>query len=131
MWSDKIQKAVVVAISGSRDYRDYNEFERIMNSLEIIRSADILVCGNYPTGIDAMVEPFCEKWRKSIVKVPVLSWQWKEGKKAGPERNERMLFLLNPVHLVAFPEAKKFGGGTRNTINIAEDNDIPVTIFEV
>lgn len=130
-WSNKVENQFVVAISGTREYKDFAEFERLMNSLEVVRKATVLVCGEYHLGIDAMVRPYCEKWRKSYIGVPVLDWQWREGKKAGPERNERMLFTTKPDHLVAFPDARSFGGGTRNTIKIAEDNDIPVTVIEL
>lgn len=65
-----------------------------------------------------------ESWafhRKIPVCVFPANWRF-EGKAAGPIRNSRMLSIMEPDFVIAFPG----GRGTEDMASKAEANDVPV-----
>lgn len=118
-----------ILITGSRNFNDYDVFEKHLLGLDILKKRCMLISGGQ-RGIDSLVKPFCIKHRHFYVELPVLNWEWDDfGKSAGSMRNERMYIFGDPTYVVAFPGPES--RGTYQALNIGKKLDIPHSVFEV
>ena len=95
-----------LAISGSRDFHNYDKFEKIMlNFLSDKKTNKIITgCAN---GTDKMARVFAKKYDIQLI---VHTADWSLGLKAGPIRNKKIIDDAN--YLIAFPS--KTGKGTQS-----------------
>lgn len=97
-------------VCGGRDYNDEFILWSVLGHLEGSGGVDELIVGDCPTGADAMAR----NWAVGRGHVPtVFSADWeKQGKAAGPIRNQRMLDEGKPDLVLAFPG----GRGTEDMV---------------
>ena len=108
-----------VLVCGGRDYDDYDTVIYCLDAVHNEYGVTLLVEGG-ANGADAHGGiwadnnqiPRCTMWA---------NWT-KQGRKAGPIRNQNMLDLLHPDCVVAFPGGK----GTSNMIRLAEQSGVTV-----
>jgi hypothetical protein len=118
-----------ILVTGSRDWTDEGA---IMDALAdvsgeltgVVGGPVTLVHGACPTGADKIAHEVAIRWCWPIEAHPA---DWSVGKKAGPERNQRMVDLGADVCL-AFPLANS--RGTRDCMRRAEAAGIPVKVVE-
>ncbi len=112
-----------VIVCGGREYRDHQCVYRILNSelKNIDDSSFFILIQGGATGADQLVRQWAIDKGIHCATVPAL-WG-KFDKSAGPKRNRAML-LLQPTKVVAFPGGK----GTRNMVELARAQNIPVRI---
>ena len=110
-----------IAVSGSRERLTLHDEQAIR--AELVKFVGVIIhVGDCPTGVDAFIR---EVWPKSIRKDFCADWGF--GKRAGPERNGRM---LNGVSvLLAFPGPKS--KGTLDAIKQAIANGIETHVFPI
>lgn len=82
----------------------------------------LVVVGDCPTGVDAIVRDACEAWGLHV-KVYVADWH-EFGRRAGPYRNGQMV-ADGAIRCLAFPG----GRGTADCMRQAAGALIPVSIF--
>lgn len=109
----------IVAVTGGRNFRDYEKIENTLNHLHLGLSITLLVHGGC-SGADLLSETWAHKNGIHTARVNAL-WE-NYGKAAGPKRNEVMLSELNVKLLVAFPGGK----GTDSCCRIAKSLGIYV-----
>jgi len=113
-----------VAIVGSRDYTNYDEFKWFVETtLQTWRLDDIQVVTGGAKGADSMAE----KWAiENNLAIKIFKPDWlKYGKAAGPLRNQQI--VENSTHVIAFPS--KSGKGTQDTIIRAKKLGIEIAIY--
>jgi hypothetical protein len=98
-----------VLVCGGRDYKDYDKVKEVLNAVGHI---DTIIHGA-ARGADTLAGRYAAEMGIAVIEYPAL---WSVyGRRAGPERNERMLRQSNPDLVVAFPG----GTGTAHMINLA------------
>lgn len=111
-----------VAIVGSRNYKNYQEFLTLLDEPKIVPTH--IVSGG-AEGADTMAAKFA---RGAAIPITIYFPNWtKHGKPAGMIRNKQIIDDCEV--LIAFPSPKSVG--TRNTISLAEAKGIPTHVFEV
>jgi hypothetical protein len=86
------------------------------------RHLDTIISGMAP-GADTIAAEFAKDMGIKLEKYPISETEWaKYGRAAGPRRNRRMIVEGKPHFVLAF----NGGPGTRNMIQQAKNNDIPV-----
>lgn len=86
------------------------------------RHEDTIISG-MATGADTVAAEFARDMRLKLDPYPISEAEWaKYGRSAGPRRNRRMIVEGKPNIVLAF----NGGPGTRNMIQQAKNNDIPV-----
>lgn len=118
-----------ILITGSRDYSDHLKIERVFkNVMRKFSSYDsfCLVSGACPTGADNIGEKVASELGWQIERYPA-DWS-KDGKAAGPIRNQRMVDT-NPDICLAFPLGNS--RGTYDCIKRAKKANINTKIFNV
>jgi hypothetical protein len=81
----------------------------------------LVVVGDCPTGVDAITRDACDAWGLCVQAYVA---DWSVGRRAGPERNGRMV-ADGAVHCLAFPG----GNGTADCIRQAHRAGIQVTLM--
>lgn len=136
---------MILAITGSRTFTDANKINTELMGVHNKRSIDVLFSSGCRDGADAL----CTEWAFNngiqIVSVPA---PWKQGKRAGFDRNLFMLELAmslatgtqQALRLVAFAEQctlqrctlprPHFTHGTRNCIGHARKLGIPIKVIK-
>lgn len=115
----------VVIVTGGRNFSDRKALFAFLDK-EYPRHGriDLLVHGDCPSGADMMAD----EWARSR-KVPraLFPANWDgEGRSAGYQRNERMLWALRPHRVIAFPG----GNGTKHMVKTAKQKGVPVTKYD-
>lgn len=101
-----------LAIVGSRDFNDYDELVRFIESKFDLSRIDTVVSGG-AKGADALAERFAEEHNMKMI---VKKAQWERyGRAAGPKRNKLIIEEADVV--AAFPTSKSTG--TRNSMQLA------------
>lgn len=101
-------------VCGGRDYRDHGTVWQALGNIHARTPIDVLIEGG-ATGADR----WCAKWASCQHGVETLTYpaNWnKDGRAAGPIRNQRMLDEGKPDLLVAFPG----GRGTADMVRRAK-----------
>jgi len=78
---------VRVAFTGGRAWRDESSVRAVVDRLD--PASALVLVGDCPTGLDALVRRLASA-RQLNVRVYEADWR-REGRSAGPKRNERML----------------------------------------
>jgi hypothetical protein len=120
-----------VLVCGGRDYRDHGAVWQALGAIHTRTPIDVLIEGG-ATGADR----WCAKWANCQHGVDTLTYpaNWnKDGRAAGPIRNQRMLDEGKPDLVVAFPggrgtadmvrRAKAAGVEVREITSPAKDTD--------
>lgn len=87
-------------VTGGRDYADRDAVFAALDRVDAKRKVFLLIHGAAP-GADTLADEWAEARGVARAQCPA---DWKrEGKAAGPLRNQRMLDLMAPDGVVAFP----------------------------
>jgi hypothetical protein len=109
-----------VIVTGSREWIDRETLEEKLGNA----CPSVVVQGGCPTGADAMARDWA---RRNGINSVTYHANWKLlGKRAGPERNGRMLAAYPNAHVLAFPLG---GPGTRDCINQANNAKMAVSVY--
>lgn len=106
---------------GGRYYTDRATADKVLDALAASSSLLLLATGACPYG---GADELAETWAKSR-EVDYVGYPAKfkrDGKRAGPERNQRMLEVFRPDLVVAFPG----GRGTADMVRRAESAGVDV-----
>lgn len=110
-----------VIVCGGRDYDDRSAVYGALDALrQSVPHGTLVVIQGGATGADELARDWCCTMETEYVNVPA-KWS-KEGKKAGPLRNQRMIDVYEPELVLAFPG----GSGTADMVWRAENACIPV-----
>jgi hypothetical protein len=121
----------ILLATGSRFFEDYAQLKACLDPFLEQNHFDMIVAGGCD-GADLLVKQYCAKESYYYGEIPVLPWEWdKFGNMAGPMRNNRLIEVFKPVHCVAFLKMGEKNRGTKNCSGQCEDQDIPVTYFNV
>jgi hypothetical protein len=113
-----------VLVCGGRDYKLAKFLYSVLDNLARHEVVDCIIEGDAP-GADRMAGYWAKKNRVDL-KIFQPNWE-KDGRAAGPRRNQRMLEIGKPDLVIAFPrDSGKFGGGTLDMIQRAERAGVPV-----
>ena len=121
-----------ILVCGGRHFEDYNLLKNILDKvlkLKKLTPQDVEIVSGHCKGADKLGERWAEE-KNASVKIFPADWV-KYKKSAGPIRNKQMIDYITCFSdklVVAFvsPNSK----GTRNTISLAQKNNIPVIITE-
>ena len=116
-----------LAISGSRNYTNYEEFCKILNEYLSDNKEVELECviSGGAIGTDTMAEKYAND--NNILFLVFKPEYEKYGRSAPLVRNKKI--IKNATHLIAFPSAK--GSGTQHTIMCAKKSGIPCKIYDI
>ena len=110
-----------ILICGGRDYRDWDAFRlAIRTVLKAVDGEELRIVHGGATGADAMAAKWAEEHGCECVAYEA-DWR-REGRSAGPRRNQRMLDNEHVSLVVAFPG----GRGTADMVRRAEAKGIQV-----
>jgi hypothetical protein len=108
-----------VLVCGGRDYDDRDQLFRILDAAHVANPIVCLIHGA-ARGADSLAADWALD-RDVLCNAYPADWD-RDGKAAGPIRNQRMLDEGKPHIVIAFPG----GRGTADMIRRAEKADIPV-----
>ena len=125
-------KTTKIIICGGRHFNDYGLLMTRLNDIIASKKVDIKqveIVSGHCEGADMLGEKCAADLG---AKCTVFSAQWKKyGRSAGPIRNKQMIDYIkdcdNPIVLAFVNERTK---GTRNTVSLAQKNNIPVFQYE-
>lgn len=108
-----------VLVCGGRDYDDENSLKMVLDAAHSANQIVMLIHGA-ARGADTLAEQWAEANGVTSNAYPA---DWKrDGKAAGPIRNQRMLDECKPHLVIAFPGGK----GTADMISRSEAAGVPV-----
>lgn len=113
-------------VCGGRDFADREKLDRVLRLVDRTKGPiKTLIHGAAP-GADSLAA----KWADDTGLVEfgeVLAFpaNWRDGKRAGPIRNQQMLDEGKPDMVIAFPG----GTGTANMIKLARAAGVPVAVI--
>jgi hypothetical protein len=123
---------VRVIVTGSRDWPDdsavfFTLYDALRQARWIGEVLDV-IHGGCPTGADAYAAGWCAIARKLGYPVNEIVYEadWSIGRKAGPERNKRMI-EAGADKVLAFN--RNNSRGTSGTMKLANDAGIPVELY--
>ena len=116
-------KNAKVAVVGGRDYEDYQTLCSVLDYYNDKYGISIIVSGG-ATGADTLAEKYAHS-RQIDLHVFMAYWN-KEGKRAGPRRNLRIVEYCDLM--IAFPT--KDSKGTYNAISLAKKLNKPVYVYK-
>ena len=108
-----------VLVCGGRDWRDRGFVYRHLHWFNRTRGPIKLVIQGGAPGVDTMADDWA---RNSAINSDTFQADWREGPKAGPLRNQRMLDQGKPDLVVAFPG----GRGTADMVRRARAAGVEV-----
>lgn len=110
-----------ILICGGRDYSDWDGFCRAMHAVTVdVHGEELRIVHGGASGADAMAARWADEHGYECVAY-YADWG-REGRAAGPKRNQRMLDAEHVSLVVAFPG----GRGTADMVRRAEAKDIDV-----
>lgn len=112
------ERGLRVLVCGGRDYTDYDAVCRVLDAIHADRKIAAVIHGN-SRGADSLAHRWAIGRRVGGWACPA-NWS-RDGKRAGPLRNQRMLGH-KPDMVLAFPG----GRGTADMIRRAEKAGVPV-----
>lgn len=113
-----------VLVCGGRDFGNAKWLYAVLDDLKKREVVDCIIEGDAP-GADRMAGYWAKKNRIDL-KIYPANWA-KEGKAAGPRRNQKMLDNGKPDLVIAFPRASgEYGDGTLDMIARAENSGVTV-----
>jgi len=112
---------MIIGVSGTRSFEDYNKFSEIMDDF---KDVDSIVSGG-ARGTDTMAERYAKE--NNIDFSEYLPEWGRYGRAAGPIRNEKIVEASDLI--VAFHNG--ISRGTQSTIDIANKTGTKIMIFAV
>lgn len=118
-----------VLVCGSREWTSSQHRDIVFTFLDTFNK-------KYP--VTKIIEGECrgpdlwsKEWaQKESIGVVAFRPHWeKQGKKAGPERNLRMIKEGNPDYVLAFTDNIEASKGTKNMVMLARKEGIPVYVY--
>ncbi|RXP52351.1 DUF2493 domain-containing protein [Lutibacter sp. HS1-25] len=114
-----------IIIAGSRTFTNYQKLKQTCDHILQDQTNIEIVSGAYNKGADKLGEQYAAERGFPLTKFPA---DWKRYRKAaGPKRNQQMANYADV--LVAFWDGES--KGTKNMINLAEQNNLKVIIMDV
>lgn len=98
--------------------RDYAELEAVRAEFRLLSAGSVVIHGCAP-GADSLADQVAKEMGFEVLRFPA---DWSRGKKAGPERNLKMLREGKPTMVLAFPG----GSGTANMVALALRARVPI-----
>ena len=103
------------------DDKDYDDHESLATVLDAAHQANPIECLIH--GAARGADKLADEWaQKRGVEIEAYVADWRDGKRAGPMRNQQMLDQGKPHMVIAFPGGK----GTADMIRRAEAAKVPV-----
>ena len=113
---------MILAIVGSRDYDDYDNFKIIVKKYIKKHGTPELIVSGGASGIDSLAEKYAKEFD---IPIKIFYAKWKKyGKKAGPHRNTKIVNMS--THILAMPSKSSIG--TYDTINKGKKAGLIVSI---
>lgn len=102
-----------VVIGGCRYFNDYALFSQVVDNYisRIKEEYEIIIVSGHCRGTDCLTERYA---REKNLELEVFPADWSFGKKAGPQRNKKMIDIAD--YVIAFDSG---GRGTKSLINLA------------
>lgn len=114
-----MRKALRIIVCGGRDYANSEHVWRVLGDLDDTEGVAAVAHGG-ASGADSEAGEWAGRMMKSV---HVFKANWKrDGRAAGPIRNQRMLDQFNPDAVVAFPG----GRGTADMVRRARDHGVRI-----
>jgi hypothetical protein len=113
---------VKVLVCGSRDWDDQDTIADVLS--DYVTEPHVEIIHGAAPGADTLVAEVAELYGFDVRAFPA---DWSRGRRAGPERNLRMLDEC-PDHVIAFQ--RNGSRGTQHTINEARRRGISVWVIE-
>jgi hypothetical protein len=110
-----------ILVCGGRDFSNKKALYEALDSFEKGSVEEIIIIHGAAPGADALAQQWADERKCPCLKFPA-NWD-KDGKAAGPMRNQRMLDVGRPDMVVAFPG----GRGTTDMIKRTLKMNISVT----
>ncbi len=107
-----------VLVCGGRDYDDRESLDMVLDAAHYANPIECLIHGA-AQGADKLANDWAQK---RGIQLEIYPANWRDGKKAGPIRNQQMLDEGKPHMVIAFPGGK----GTADMIRRAEATGVPV-----
>ena len=108
-----------VLVCGGRDYENRLKLFYELDSLNVTQSIDCIIHGG-ARGADYLAKLWGRERQITVLEFPA-NWE-RDGKAAGPIRNQQMLVTGNPDLVMAFPG----GRGTADMVNRARKANVEV-----
>lgn len=113
-----------VLITGGRDYKNRQRFNRYLDQFHWKNTIDLIIHGDCPTGADTLANDWATVNRVDCLPIAA-DWK-KHGKSAGPIRNRLLVDEGHPDVVIAFPG----NTGTRDMITYARTKNIHIIEVE-
>lgn len=118
-----------ILVCGGRDFLDYLKLRDVLDSLidDLEDPSDVVIIQGGAKGADflAKVYAYCWGWGGLMCEEYSADWK-KDGKAAGPIRNQKMLDEGRPDLVVSFPG----GSGTADMVRRARKAGVEVIVVE-
>jgi len=108
-----------ILICGGRDFVDDNMLNKALNAIKNKFDIEVLIHGGC-SGADELAGQWAKRMGIPHAKFEAC-WTY-YGNGAGPKRNQWMVQIMNPTHVVAFPGGK----GTSNMVKLAQEHGAKV-----
>lgn len=120
-----MRNGYIMAISGSRSFQNFEQFEKTINKVWMAEGIPSLIISGEYHGTDMMAEQLCIK-RNVMYERYEAEWS-QHGKAAGFIRNE--LLIMQSDILVAFPSVRSIG--THNAMDMAHAKGMKTYVFRM
>lgn len=110
----------IILISGSRDWEDYELIRKTLKETVVPENTTPVLIHGGCRGADLIADRCAKELGWKIRSYPISAHEWKTiGKRAGPDRNKRMIDTEQPHVIYCF--RKNNSAGTTSTINLATE----------
>ena len=113
-------------ICGSRAIKNFDWVYHKIDTICKNQPIDCIITG-MANGPDIVGFEYSRNNGLKVLEFPITQADWnRDGKKAGPIRNQKMLVEGKPTHILAFLHKTEKSNGTRHMIRISKEKNIPV-----
>ena len=116
-----------ILVCGDRNWNDWKYLEAALDIINDATPISVIIEGE-AKGADSFARNWAESRNIPVEKYPA---EWKRwGHAAGPIRNKQMIEEGKPDQVIAFHSDITNSKGTKNMVELATKNNIPVFILE-
>lgn len=122
-----MSEPLIVLVCGSREWTDEKAIWDVVSNLRYLEvPRDFIIINGACRGADQLASKVATMMGLTFWEFPA---EWKRGKRAGPERNARML-SYGPHLVLAFHDALSSSKGTKDMIRQALKAHVPVQLYK-